>query len=465
MKKKPNGYRYFYHLTGCLFGIFILAVLIINFIVPDRGFSQKENRVLSSRPAISVSQLTSGKFADGYETYVNDQFFLRDWWITLRATAQRILGNTEGNGVFLGKDGYLMEDFTAPSQERLNRTVTAMTDFAERHSDIPQYALIAPNAVNILSDRLPALAAATDQNPYLDATATALEKAGVTFVDVRDTLTQHKDDGIYYHTDHHWTTQGAYFAYLQLAKVLGIDSSSISYDKLPVSMSFQGTLSAKSGFRASEKEEMDVFLPRDDTPSSVINYPDEQKKTASFYETSQLETRDKYAMFFNGNHGKVVITTPTEENRTLLVIKDSYANSLVPFLAPYYRKIVMVDPRYFYDDLEELMEVEEIQEVLYLYNANTFYADTSLELALAPQENGDNTAAEDADSATGAAAADSSDNADSSANTDSNSDTTDSSDTSDSSEQNSSEEDSSEGDSSDSHDDSTDNYDGSDSEA
>ena len=399
MKKKPNGYRYFYHLTGCAFGLFILVVLIINFIVPDRGFSQKENRVLASRPAISVSQLTSGKFADGYETYVNDQFFLRDWWITLRATAQRILGNTEGNGVFLGKNGYLMEDFTAPSQERLDRTLKSMTDFAARHSDLPQYALIAPNAVNILSDKLPALAAATDQNPYLDATATALEKAGVTFVDVRDTLSQHKDDGIYYHTDHHWTTQGAYFAYLQLAKVLGIDSSSISYDKLPVSMSFQGTLSAKSGFRASEKEEMDVFLPRDDAPSSVVNYVDEQKKTASFYETSQLETRDKYAMFFNGNHGKVVITTPTEENRTLLVIKDSYANSLVPFLAPYYRKIVMVDPRYFYDDLEELMQVEEIQEVLYLYNANTFYADTSLELALMPQSTADDTAITDADQA------------------------------------------------------------------
>ena len=136
MKKKPNGYRYFCHLTGCLFGIFILAVLIINFLVPDRGFSQKENRVLASRPAISVSQLTSGKFADGYETYVNDQFFLRDWWITLRATAQRILGNTEENGVFLGKNGYLMEDFTAPSQERLNRTVNAMIDFAARHSDL-----------------------------------------------------------------------------------------------------------------------------------------------------------------------------------------------------------------------------------------------------------------------------------------------------------------------------------------
>ena len=121
---------------------------------------------------------------------------------------------------------------------------------------------------------------------------------------------------------------------------------------------------------------MDVFLPRDDSvPSSVVNYVDEQKKTASFYDTSKLETRDKYAMFFNGNHGKVVITTPTEENRTLLVIKDSYANSLIPFLAPYYRK----------------MQVEEIQEVLYLYNANTFYSDTSLELALMPQSSTDST--------------------------------------------------------------------------
>ena len=112
-------------------------------------------------------------------------------------------------------------------------------------------------------------------------------------MDVRDTLSQHKDDGIYYHTDHHWTTQGAYFAYMQLAKVLGIDSSSISYDKLPVSMSFQGTLSAKSGFRSGEKDEIDVFLPTGDQAlSSVVNYVDEQKKSASFYDTEKLETRD-----------------------------------------------------------------------------------------------------------------------------------------------------------------------------
>ena len=99
-----------------------------------------------------------------------------------------------------------------------------------------------------------------------------------------------------------------------------------------------------------------------------------------------METRDKYALFFGGNYAQVKINTPIEENRTLLILKDSYANCLVPFLAPHYRTIIMVDPRYYYGNLEELIQVEGVQEVLYLYNANTFFADTSLELALTPEE-------------------------------------------------------------------------------
>ena len=267
MKKKPNGYRYF--------------------LSPDRmpfrnlHPGSTDNQFFSSGPGLfpegkPCAGLPSGyqrftahirKFADGYETYVMTSFFFVTGGSHCAPQPSVSLEILRKTVFFLAKrlpDG----GFTAPSQERLNRTVNAMTDFAARHSDLPQYALIAPNAVNILSDKLPALAAATDQNPYLDATAAALEKAGVTFVDVRDTLSQHKDDGIYYHTDHHWTTQGAYFAYMQLAKVLGIDSSSISYDKLPVSMSFQGTLSAKSGFVLLRKkkwmsffQEMTRFLP------------------------------------------------------------------------------------------------------------------------------------------------------------------------------------------------------------
>lgn len=382
---KKRNYKYFFHYMGLSFFLALLLVFLINIFTPDKNFSQKENRVLSSKPELTLSQITSGKFSPKYETYVNDQFPLRDTWVTLKAGCDRLMGETEENGVYLGKDGYLMEAFNPPPQKQLDAALNAMTDFAQSHSNIKQYALIAPNAVNILEEKLPFAAPAADQNLYIDALRDTLNEAGVTFIDVRDTLSEHRDEGIYYHTDHHWTTQGAWFAFMEAAKVMGIDASSPKYEPVPVSESFQGTLSAKSGFRSGKKEELSVFLPSEGAPSSVVNYVDEQKKSGSFYATEQLKGRDKYALFFNGNHPQVKISTPVEENRTLLILKDSYANCFVPFLAPHYRNIIMVDPRYYYGDLEKLIQVENVQEILYLYNANTFFSDTSLELALTAQ--------------------------------------------------------------------------------
>lgn len=383
MKKSLRNYRLFFHRLGLLFFLLPVIVLVSSIILPDTGFSERENRILASRPALKLDQIISGGYEKQFETYENDQFPLRDMWITLKATTDRLMGKVEENGVYLGKNGYLMEAFNAPSQTQYDATVNAMTSFAQKHPDLKQYALIAPNSVNILKSNLPAFAPADDQNPWIDKLKDSLTSAGVTFIDIRDTFTDHKAEDLYYHTDHHWTTLGAYYAYLQAAAVMGIDISSDSYDKAPVSQTFKGTLSAKSGFRSGETDELDVFLPNgDNTLSSVVNYVDEQKKSASFYDTSKLNTRDKYALFFGGNHAQIKISTPTESNNTLLVLKDSYANSFVPFLAQHYRKIIMIDPRYYYGDLEQLLQVENVQEVLYLYNANTFFADTSLELAL-----------------------------------------------------------------------------------
>ena len=383
MKKSLRNYRLFFHRLGLLFFLLPVIVLVSSIILPDTGFSEKENRILASRPALKLDQIISGGYEKQFETYENDQFPLRDMWITLKATTDRLMGKVEENGVYLGKNGYLMEAFNAPSQTQYDATVNAMTSFAQKHPDLKQYALIAPNSVNILKSNLPAFAPADDQNPWIDKLKDSLTSAGVAFIDIRDTFTDHKAEDLYYHTDHHWTTLGAYYAYLQAAAVMGIDISSDSYDKAPVSQTFKGTLSAKSGFRSGETDELDVFLPNgDNTLSSVVNYVDEQKKSASFYDTSKLNTRDKYALFFGGNHAQIKISTPTESNNTLLVLKDSYANSFVPFLAQHYRKIIMIDPRYYYGDLEQLLQVENVQEVLYLYNANTFFADTSLELAL-----------------------------------------------------------------------------------
>ncbi|MBP3900481.1 MAG: hypothetical protein J6D53_03340, partial [Blautia sp.] len=388
MAKRSN--KPFFKKLGTIFFAVIIVVFLINLVLPDRSFSDKENRVLSSFPAPNLVQMASGRQEPKYETYVNDQFFLRDFWITLKAGADRLMGKVENNGVWLCKDGYLMENFTAPTPERLEANISSIEAFADRHADINTAMIIVPNAVNIMSSRLPAGALTENQNSYLDEVKNSVKEHGISFIDLRETLSNHSLERIYYKTDHHWTTLGAYYGYLASADQLDLDTSILTYDQLPVSDSFQGTLSAKSGFRSGEKEEMYVFLPRNDTaPDYVVNYVDDRTRVASFYQTDRLETRDKYAMFLNGNHAQVKINTPTADDRTLLIFKDSYANCFVPFLGPHYRNIILIDPRYYYGNVEELIAAKGVDEILYLYNANTFFLDTSLELTLAAGEGSD----------------------------------------------------------------------------
>lgn len=168
IKKSQRNSRFFFHRMGLIFFFLPLLILVLGIVLPDRGFSEKENRVLASAPGLKLNQLTSGGFEKQFETYENDQFPLRDLWITLKASADRLMGKVEENGVLLGKNGYLMEEFKSPVQTQYDSTVKAMTDFAQRHSELKQYALIAPNSVNILKDKLPAFAPVTDQNLWLD---------------------------------------------------------------------------------------------------------------------------------------------------------------------------------------------------------------------------------------------------------------------------------------------------------
>ena len=140
-------------------------------------------------------------------------------------------------------------------------------------------------------------------------------------------------------------------------------------------------MSAKSGFEARSLDTIEVYLPQTDV-LYVVTYVEEQQKSTTVYQTEALEGRDKYTVFLGGNHSLVKIQTTSSSENRLLVLKDSYANALIPFLIPYYDEILVVDPRYYFDDLEALIEKEKINELLYVYNANTFFSDNSLNLVL-----------------------------------------------------------------------------------
>ncbi|MDB8551219.1 DHHW family protein [Turicibacter sanguinis] len=361
---------------ACVWVIFIFVFFTLNLLSDDVAFSEMENRSLAQKPTFKWDRVLEGRYSSKYEKYVNDQFFGRDAWVQMKSQTDLLLGQKENNGVYFGSDDYLIEAFHPASEEILNQNLIAINDFSK---ELKTSFLMVPNAVYVLSDKLPREAPVIDQQASILNFASQLRE-DILFVNSTEALKSHKEEAIYYKNDHHWSTLGAYYTFLQLAKSLDLEVD-LDYHVLTVTESFDGTLSAKSGFEARSLDTIEVYLPQTDV-LYVVTYVEEQQKSTTVYQTEALEGRDKYTFFLGGNHSLVKIQTTSSSENRLLVLKDSYANALIPFLIPYYDEILVVDPRYYFDDLEALIEKEKINELLYVYNANTFFSDNSLNLVL-----------------------------------------------------------------------------------
>ena len=375
----PGGKKQIQAVCAFLFlGVLILSCGV-NLMHKDRQMSEKEMRMLAQKPEISLSGIASGRFMEQYEEYVSDQFAGRDTWVRIKTFADSVAGRTKEGGVFKGKDHYLMEDVAVADESDLKENLDAMKNFKERYPDIQMHMMLVPNAANVMEDKLPAFAVTASQSRQISRVKAELGDS-YDWIDAEKVLDAHKDEAIYYHTDHHWTSLGAWYAFQGAKTQLGLDKSEeIKMKAYAVSDSFNGTLSAKSGYETDYKEPIYIYLPKSaDAPQVAVNYVEEQKKSASMYDSSKLDERDQYSVFFGGNHAMIDIQSTQTEKRRLLVFKDSYANCFLPLLAPYYREIVVIDPRYYTGKLSSVMSDKQFDDVLFLYNANTFFEDRML---------------------------------------------------------------------------------------
>lgn len=349
--------------------------LVLGLLTPDREFSDRENRKLAQKPEFSLSALADGKYFDDLGDYLADQFPGRDLWISLNLRLSRFFGQQEASGVYLGDDDYLIQAPGEPDAENLERNIRAINGFGAVHSDLKITMAIIPNAATIHADKLPANAPVRDQRADLQDLNSRI--TGAAFADVTDALAEHREEYLFYKTDHHWTSLGAGYAFSALAPALGIDAPALEgYTVYPVSNTFEGTLSSRSGSHAA-RDRVDIYVPNTDV-QYYVNYVDSQKRVSSLYSREALEQKDHYTVFFGGNHSRVDITTTADTDRCLLLLKDSYANCFVQFLYPHFDRIIMVDPRYYYGDLENLISGQQVTDVLYLYNLDTFLSDSSL---------------------------------------------------------------------------------------
>ena len=370
-------------------GFFVL-ISGASLIIKDREFSPNENRYLAETPELSWDNILSGKFQDGLEDYLRDQVCFRDGWITVKTGIQKACGDTDIGGAYVGKDGYDFEKITPEDvdEKQVDRNIKAVEDYfmmASETIDKQKLSfLLVPTSGLVMQEKLPKNARLFDQAKYIDQVQKAMKDYN--FVDVRDTLMDHNDEYIYYKTDHHWTSAGACLAYDVWSERTGGEvETEDGLVKNVVSDKFRGSLYSKILDADSAYDEIWTYgLQKDDAFGSkdCTVTIDEKQQLDSIYDDEMLQKKDKYAYFLSGNYGQVHIqnqkATSKAKGKNILIIKDSFANSFVPFVTQDYENIYMVDLRYYNGDMKSYLQEHNITDVLVLYNISNFISDRNL---------------------------------------------------------------------------------------
>ena len=366
----------FHKVLTLSFLTYIGGFFMLQFITPTKTFSELENRNLATLPDFTMESFLEGSYGSAFEKYIADQFPGRNSFIAMKSASEMLLQKTENNGVYIGDNGHFFQKFETPDEELMLKNQDYISSLAKEKN---LYFLLAPTATKVYEEWLPKFATPYDEKAYIDTFSQGLDDS-VHIVEAYEKLTAHKDEGLYYKTDHHWTTLGAYYAYDAFCESYGIETLPLeSFTRETVTDSFYGSLFSKGNFVFAKPDNMELFYPKEENPLSVYYVADDRTET-SLYEMSHLEKKDKYSVFLDNNHPMIKINTNIKNGKKLAIIKDSYANAVVPFLANHFEEIHILDLRFLNLSIPDYMTQEGIEDILMIYNVQNFSKENKFSL-------------------------------------------------------------------------------------
>ena len=367
------------HLPTIVLLAFIFLMAILFFSLPKKEYSSSEKRYLSDFPTLTVDTFFSGDFGEEFEKYLSDHTPFRNFWVGLNSYYNLALGNPLSNGIYHCSDGYLIND--PPNTDRLDINIDVISEFADK-SGLPATMILAPSTGYVASDVLPnEHIVYNDDELFADVTDT-LSKSTVNFVDIREDFKNAYKNGtqVYYKTDHHWTSEGAYLAYCALSDELGFTANTREMYDITTHGGFYGTTYSSSGYWFTKPDDVEVWDCKNHSSEVSITDNGTTKTYNSMFFNDHLKEDDKYPVYLDGNHPYTVIKNSSMklDGEKLLVIKDSFAHSLVPFLAAHYEEITMIDMRYYKQSVSELIENGDFDRLLFVYSVDNLGSDTDI---------------------------------------------------------------------------------------
>lgn len=367
--------------TLIFFFLFIYIVPVYTLLTEDKKISEIENKILTQLPTLNFTTIKNKTFMNNFDKYSEDQFPLRENFVNLKNYYNYSIGNREFRDIYVSNDNRLLEKFTH-NKEILDKNVMSILnmsiDLYNKHN-IDSTLMVVPTSIAFYEDTLPSFATTDNQEytlNYINEKITSITAYNnsqksfghvINFYNPYDVLNKNKDLEIYFDTDHHWTQLGAYLVYNDMIVNTSYDINK-NYEK--VSDDFYGTYYSK------------VLLPQV-KPDSIYAYKDFNnfkismdfdKEYNTLYGEDKLNSKNKYQYFLHGDPAFAIIEGNQDLDDEILVFKDSYAHNFIPFLTNNYKRIHVVDPRYYTLDIDTYLNLNEnknINNILFIHNIQT----------------------------------------------------------------------------------------------
>lgn len=355
-------------IISILISIIIFCIALIFLVAPKKEFSYNENRYLTKFPTLNIENIISGKFMTQLDDYISDNFPFRESLLSFKSILYKRLGVYKQNDVYYGNDNKLYQEYKEPNNSDI---VIKRVNKLSENIDSDIYFMLVPTSIYVNNDKISKYNNSFDEGKIIDYYK---DKLNANFIDVRETFNINKDNYLYYGTDHHWTTRGANLAYIEYCKDVKIKCKQYSFSV--VNDKFYGTLYSKV---LDDSLKYDYIEKVNDNTNYYVYFDDDKSYSNSLYNYKYLDEKDKYSFFLDNNHSLVSIENlDTQNGDSILIIKDSYANAFVPLIAPNYKYIYVIDPRYYNLSISDYINENKINKVLFIYNVLTIDEDLGI---------------------------------------------------------------------------------------
>ena len=354
-----------HNVAGAILFCGFLFLIAAGYLLPKSDFSEMEKRYLAEKPVLTWQNLLSGEWSSQAEDYLSDHVPGRNFFVGLNAYMELLAGRQQLKDVWL-VDGKLLEAPVAADEAAIARNMHAINQFAQTLQQ-NVHVMVVPSA---------GWASGVEDYTDEDALDAIYAAAGEYVRPIAVEEIYRGNPELYYNTDHHWTSQGAYYGYAACMEALGRDYRAAEDFTVTVADDFQGSTYSRSALWLTKAESIELWQGSENL--TVTNGETEGVHEGIFYH-ERLEEADKYTVFLDGNHSIVRVRNPEKQGK-ILVIRDSYSNCLGGFLAESYGEVVLVDLRYFRQQISALVQQEGFDDILICYSCANFLTDTNLML-------------------------------------------------------------------------------------